>query len=88
MVRLVSIEMVVVEMTSKKLSYQLMEGSFFLYMDIPASFDKPFKTYDEMLRILEDRNIINKEQRFSSSCIREFFLLWFNKWIQRHSSSD
>ena len=49
MVRFVSIEMVVVEMTSKKLSYQLMEGSFFLYMDIPASFDKPFKTYDEML---------------------------------------
>ena len=72
MVRFVSIEMVVVEMTSKKLSYQLMEGSFFLYMDIPASFDKPFKTYDEMLRILEDRNIIIKNKDLARRALENF----------------
>lgn len=64
--------MVVVEMTSKKLSYQLMEGSFFLYMDIPASFDKPFKTYDEMLRILEDRNIIIKNKDLARRALENF----------------
>ena len=72
MVRFVSIEMVVVEMTSKKLSYQLMEGGFFLYMDIPASFDKPFKTYDEMLRILEDRNIIKKNKELARCALENF----------------
>lgn len=41
-------------------------------MDIPASFDKPFKTYDEMLRILEDRNIIIKNKELARCALENF----------------
>lgn len=37
-----------------------------------SPYDKPFKTYDEMITILESRNIIINDNQFAKSALKNF----------------
>lgn len=65
--------MVVVEMTSGTPSYRLSEGgSFSFIMGESITFDKPFKTYEEMIEILESRNIVINDKQFAKDALKNF----------------
>lgn len=65
-------EMVVVEMTSKIPSYRFTEGGNFSFIMPSTVYDKPFKTYEEMISILESRNIIIDDKAFAESALENF----------------
>lgn len=71
MVRWNPTEMVVVEMTSKNPSYRLTEGGIFSLSE-PTIYDKPFKSYEEMIGIMESRNIIIQDKYFALSALQNF----------------
>lgn len=60
-------------MTSETPSYRLSEGgSFSFIMTIPITYDKPFKTYSEMIEILESRNIIIEDKQLAENALKNF----------------
>lgn len=60
-------------MTSETPSYRLSEGgSFSFTMTTPITYDKPFKTYSEMIEILESRNIIIEDKQFAENALKNF----------------
>lgn len=60
-------------MTSETPSYRLPEGgSFSFVMTTPVTYDKPFKTYTEMINLLEERNIIIKNRAFAENALKNF----------------
>lgn len=62
--------MVVVEMTSESPSYRFSEGGTFPFvMTETSTYDKPFKTYSEMIDVLESRNIIIEDKHFAEEAL-------------------
>ena len=48
------------------------EEGLFLYMSIETTYDKPFRTYEEMIKIMESRNIIVADKAFAEMALRNF----------------
>lgn len=72
MVRWNLTEMVVVEMTSKKSLLPLFgRRDFFLYMD-DITYDKPFKTYEELISIMESRHIEIADKAFATQALENY----------------
>lgn len=65
--KIISTEMVVVEMTSEKPSYQFWKEGFFL---LNNTYDKPFKTYEQMIALMESRNIIVEDKEFAITALQ------------------
>lgn len=62
--------MVVVEMTSKTPSYRYSEGgSFSFFME---TYDKPFKTYEELIEIMRSRHIEVNNKEFAILAMQNF----------------
>lgn len=59
-------------MTSKSSSYQSMEGGTFSFIMSQITYDKPFKTYEEMIEILEARNVIIEDKYFAKEALENF----------------
>ncbi len=49
-----------------------MEGGFFSAMDKPNQFDKPFKTYDEMIDILISRKLIINDREYAKQLLSTY----------------
>lgn len=64
--------MVVVEMTSKNPSYRYSEGGIFSFMDNNIIFDKPFKTYEELISIMEERHISVPDKEFAIQVLQNY----------------
>lgn len=65
--------MVVVEMTRKSPSYRFAEGGTFSFtMEDSTIYDKPFRTYEEMIEIMESRNIIVEDKDFAKVSLKNF----------------
>lgn len=63
--------MVVVETTSKNPSYRYAEGGIFSFMETPT-YDKPFKSYEELIEIMESRHIIIDDKEFALHALQNF----------------
>lgn len=65
--------MVVVEMTSENPSYRYSEGGIFSFiMDNNIIFDKPFKTYEELIAIMEERHINVPDKEFATQVLQNY----------------
>lgn len=40
-------------------------------MDAVITYDKPFKTYDELIELLKERNVIITDEEFVKDCLSD-----------------
>lgn len=73
MVRWIATEMVVVEMTSGNPSYRVYgRRDFFLSEKSSIIYDKPFKTYEELVNLMIERHIIISDTDFAIHALQNF----------------
>lgn len=59
-------------MTSRNPSYRYSEGGIFSILMNPITYDKPFKTYEELIAIMEERHIEIPDKEFAIQALTNY----------------